>query len=161
MFLGKNQNKTSKPIIKSNNMSSQNFSYTFITSKSPNEIFDTLINPQNWWNGLHDEIITGKSEKINDEFIFDAGNGVHHTEQKLIKVIPYKKIVWEVTDSNLTFASKTDEWTGTKIGFDISTKDDKTQVVFTHEGLTPEFECYGGCSSAWTQYLEQLEKELS
>jgi hypothetical protein len=81
MFLGKNQNKTSKPIIKSNNMSSQNFSYTFTTSKSPNEVFDTLINPQNWWNGCTMKLSLENLKKINDEFIFDAGNGVHHTEQ--------------------------------------------------------------------------------
>jgi len=97
----------------------------------------------------------------NDVFVFDAGNGVHHTEQKLIEVIPDQKIVWEVIDSNLTFASKTNEWTGTKIGFDISTEDNRTKVVFTHDGLTPEFECYGGCSNTWIQYLEKLEKELN
>ncbi len=139
-------------------MPTQNFSYTFTTSKPIDEIFNILSDPQKWWYGLHDEIITGKSERLNDIFIFDAGNGVHHTKQKLIEVIPDKKIVWEVTDSNLTFASKTDEWTGTKIGFDISTKDNHTQV---DNGLTPEFECYEGCSSAWTQYLEKLEKELN
>ena len=142
-------------------MSAQNFSYTFTTSKSPNEVFDTLINPKNWWIDLHDEVITGSFEKINDDFIFDAGNGVHHTVQKLVELVPDEKIAWEVTDSKLTFASKTDEWTGTKIGFDISTKDNHTQVVFTHNGLTPGFECYEGCSSAWTQYLEKLEKELN
>jgi len=142
-------------------MSTQNFSYTFTTLKPTDEVFNLLIDPKQWWMGLHDEIITGKSEQPNDVFIFDAGNGVHHTEQKLIEVIPDQKIVWEVTDSNLTFANKTDEWTGTKIGFDISTEDNNTRVVFTHDGLTPEFECYGGCSSAWTQYLEKLEKELN
>jgi len=142
-------------------MSTQNFSYTFTTSKPTDEVFKILIDPKKWWNGLHDEIITGKSEQPDDVFIFDAGNGVHHTEQKLIEVILAQKIVWKVTDSNLTFASKNDEWTGTKIGFDISQKDNNTQVVFTHDGLTPQFECYGDCSSAWIQYLEKLEKELN
>lgn len=142
-------------------MPTQNFSYTFTTSKPTDEVFNILIDPKQWWIGLHDETITGKSEQPNDVFVFDAGNGVHHTEQKLIEVIPDQKIIWEVTDSNLTFAGKTDEWTGTKIGFDISKEDNATKVVFTHDGLTPEFECYGGCSSAWTQYLEKLEKELN
>ncbi|WBV60614.1 SRPBCC domain-containing protein [Chryseobacterium camelliae] len=142
-------------------MPTQNFSYTFTTSKPRDEVFNLLINPKQWWMGLHDEIITGKSEQPNDVFIFDAGNGVHHTEQKMIEAIPDQKITWEVTDSNLTFADKSDEWTGTRIGFDISKEDHNTKVVFTHDGLTPEFECYDGCSSAWTQYLEKLEKELN
>lgn len=142
-------------------MPTQNFSYTLTTSKPIDEIFNILINPKKWWIGLHDEIITGKSEHLNDVFTFDAGNGIHHTVQKLIEIVPNQKIVWEVTESNLTFASKTDEWTGTKIGFDISTEGGNTKVIFTHDGLIPEFECYGGCSSAWTQYLEKLEKELN
>lgn len=71
-------------------MSAQNFSYSFTTSKSIEEVFSTLIDPRNWWIGLHHEIITGKSENRNDEFIFDAGNGVHHTVQRLIESLnPY------------------------------------------------------------------------
>jgi len=142
-------------------MPTQNFSYTFTTPKPIDEVFNILIDPKKWWIGLHDEMITGKSEQTDDVFTFDAGNGVHHTVQKLIEVIPNQKIVWEVTESNLTFASKVDEWTGTKIDFDISTEDHNTKVVFTHDGLTPEFECYGGCSSAWLQYLEKLDEKLN
>lgn len=46
------------------------------------------------------------------------------------------------------------EWTGTKIIFDISETGDKTKLVFTHEGLVPEVECYGACSLAWTEYVQ-------
>ncbi|MCS3869201.1 uncharacterized protein YndB with AHSA1/START domain [Chryseobacterium ginsenosidimutans] len=142
-------------------MSTQNFSYSFTTSKSPEEVFNILIDPKKWWIGLHNEIITGNSEKLNDEFTFTAGNGAHHSVQKLVELIPNEKIVWEVIDSNLTFSKKTDEWTGTKIRFETFKENDKTKVVFTHDGLTPQFECYGGCSSAWLQYLKNLEKELN
>lgn len=139
----------------------QNFSYSFTTSKSPEKVFNILIDPQKWWIGLHNEIITGKSEKLNDEFTFSAGNGTHNSVQKLIEIIPNEKIVWEVINSNLTFLKKTNEWTGTKIRFDISKENDKAKIIFTHDGLTPQFECYGGCSSAWSQYLENLQAALN
>jgi hypothetical protein len=142
-------------------MSTQNFSHSFTTSKSPEEVFNILIDPKKWWIGLHNEIITGNSEKLNDEFTFTTGNGAHHSVQKLIEIIPNEKIIWEVIDSNLTFSKKIDEWTGTKIRFETFKENDETKVVFTHDGLTPQFECYGGCSSAWLQYLKNLEKELN
>jgi len=69
-------------------------------------------------------------------------------------VITNKKVVWLITDSKLDFLEKKDEWTGTKVVFDISTKDNKTQLVFTHNGLIPEIECYNSCAPAWSQYLQ-------
>jgi len=100
-------------------MSNQSFQYSITTSKNDNEIFAYLMNPENWWTGLFDETIEGKSKVINDEFSFRAGNGMHFSIQKLIELELDKKIVWLVTESNLSFLDKTNEWTGTRICFDI------------------------------------------
>jgi hypothetical protein len=54
----------------------------------------------------------------------------------------------------LYFLENKDEWTGTKISFDISRHDDKTQVLFTHIGLTPGVECYNACLKGWSQYVQ-------
>ncbi|MCY0977361.1 SRPBCC domain-containing protein [Chryseobacterium wangxinyae] len=142
-------------------MSTQNFSYNFTTSKSPEEIFNFLMDPKSWWIGLHNEIIIGNSGKLNDEFTFSAANGVHNSVQKLVELIPNEKITWEVVDSNLTFLKTRNEWTGTKISFEILKEEQEIKILFRHEGLTPEFECYNGCSSAWTQYLENLDRKLN
>jgi hypothetical protein len=139
-------------------MSNRNFQYSFTSSKSPTEIFPFLLDPKNWWVGLFSEIIEGKSQAINDEFSFSAGDGLHYSRQKLTELVPGKRIAWLVTESNLSFLTNTNEWAGTKICFDLETENGKTKVIFTHEGLVPHFECYGGCSGAWTQYLERLER---
>jgi hypothetical protein len=141
-------------------MTNQNFSYSFKTSKSPEDVFDILSDPKKWWVGLHNESIKGKSKKLNDEFSFSAGDGAHFSLQKLIESVPGEKISWQVTESNLSFLRKPDEWTGTKIGFVISEENNNTNVVFTHEGLVPKIECYGGCAGAWTKYLEKLKDSL-
>ncbi len=137
------------------------YTYSFESSKSPEKIFETLLDVRSWWSGLHEEKIEGSSNKLNNEFAFNAGGGAHYSRQKLIELIPGKKITWLVTDSNLNFLKKPNEWTNTKICFDIfSEQTGKTKVTFTHEGLVPKIECYKGCVGAWTKYLNNLSNEL-
>ncbi len=138
-------------------MKNSDFTITLLVDKAPKEVFDAIINVRGWWSGLYSEDIQGITDKLNKEFTFRAGGGAHYSKQKLIELIPGKKIVWLVTDSELTFLKDKSEWTGTKISFDISKQGTKTQIRFTHEGLVPKIECYDSCSGAWTQYVrEQL-----
>ena len=138
----------------------KSFSFSFRSSKSADTIFELLLNIDKWWSGFYSETISGKSRAIDDEFTFSAGGGLHNTKQKLVELIPNKKIVWLVTESNLLFLNDTNEWTNTMIRFDISADVNKTTVTFTHDGLVPQIECYDQCSSAWSQYLEQLQEKL-
>ena len=142
-------------------MEYKNFQFTFTTSQKPTEVYKHLLEVERWWSGLYNETVIGKSEKVGDEFSFCAGGGAHYSNQKLVELIPNKKIQWLVTDSKLSFLTKTDEWNNTKFGFDISIEDYTTKVTFTHEGLIPKIECYGGFSSAWTQYLKNLELKFN
>jgi hypothetical protein len=128
--------------------------------KSAKEIFDLLQNIEKWWSGIYEETIKGKSQKLNDEFSFSAGGGIHFSKQKLVALIANKKIVWHVTESNLSFLKNPEEWKNTKLTFDISETKNETKVTFTHEGLEPNIECYGSCSNAWTQYFQNLETKL-
>jgi len=135
-------------------LATSDFTLTLLADQSLQEVFKAVNNVRDWWSGYYDEEIEGDTEKLNDEFSFRAGGGVHYSKQKLIEVIPNKKVVWLITESELNFLEKKDEWTGSKVIFEISKAGDKTQLVFTHEGLTPEVECYDACAPAWTQYLQ-------
>lgn len=135
-------------------MEAADFTVTLVTDRTPREVFQAITHVRSWWSGLYSEEYSGETEKLHDEFSFRAGGGAHYSKQKLVEVIPDKKVVWLITESELTFLEKTDEWVGTKVIFEISEKDGQTQLVFTHEGLTPEIECYDSCAPAWSTYLQ-------
>lgn len=141
-------------------MDSQDFTTSILVGNTPAEVFNTILDVRTWWSGLYNESFEGKSEKVGDEFTFLAGGGAHYTKQKLVELVPNKKITWLVSEANLSFVEDTDEWVGTMISFDINGEIGKTRIVFTHQGLVPQFECYDACSSAWTDYIQQQLKNL-
>ena len=141
-------------------MSNKNFTYSFTSPQPAENIFDTLLDVRKWWFGVYDETITGNSSKVGDVFTFVAGGGVHNTTQKLIELVPGKKITWQVTAANLSFLKKPDEWLNTTFYFELTAEGNNTRITFTHNGLQPHIECYDACSGGWTQYLKRLEQKL-
>lgn len=129
-------------------MDSKNFTATVLVDQSPRDVFKAITNVRGWWS----EEIEGSTEKLNDEFNYHYQD-VHRCKIKLVEVVPDKKIVWLVLDNYFSFTKDKSEWTGTKIIFDISIQDKKTRLVFTHDGLVPEYECYNACVGGWTQYI--------
>ena len=136
-------------------MKTKDFTFIILTTSSPHQVFQAVKNVRGWWSGYYGEHIEGDMEKLHDEFTFSAGDGAHNTRQKLVEVVPDRRLVWRIEESDLNFVTKRDEWTGTHVIFDITTAGDKTKLAFTHQGLSPEFECYDACSSAWSLYLKE------
>jgi hypothetical protein len=136
-------------------MTTTDFSTAITVDQSPQQAFDAINNVGKWWPGE----ITGGSHKAGDEFVYRYKTH-HYSKHKVTEMVPGKKVVWLVTDSELDFTRDKSEWTGTKNIFDISEKDGKTVVRFTHAGLVPKFECYKDCSNAWTEIIQESLKSL-
>ena len=127
-------------------MKHQSYTATIAIACSPKDVFDHLKNVSKWWSG---EDFEGKSAKLDDEFTIRHGD-LHYSKQKLVEVIPDQKIVWLVTESRLTWLERDqNEWTNTKMIFEIVPKGEMTELTFAHEGLLPEKECYSRCSQGW------------
>jgi hypothetical protein len=116
---------------------------------APELAFNSINSVAEWWA----KDLTGKSRKLNDEFTVRFGETF--VNFRLIEVIPDRKVVWDVTDCYLhSFKDKT-EWTGTKIVFEISEKNDLTRIDLTHVGLFPGVECYENCEKGWNFYFKE------
>lgn len=131
-------------------MNTTDFTTTILVDQSPQQVFNAINNVRGWWQGT----IEGSSNKLNDEFSYRMKE-FHFSKQKITEIIPDKKVVWLVTESQLNFIEDKTEWTGTSISFEITEQDNKTQLRFTHAGLNPEVECYGACSNGWQQLIQQ------
>lgn len=130
-------------------MKDQDYHTSITVEATTKEAFESINSVTKWWT----ENLEGSSQKTGDEFSVQFGD-VHFSKQKIIELIPDKKIVWLVTDSKLNFIKDKREWTNTKISFEIFRDGDKTKIHFTHHGLVPGIECYDACSNAWSQYIQ-------
>ena len=139
-------------------MENQNYTTRIEVSKSGKEVFSHVNDVSKWWIrevvGASTEF-EGESSKPNDVFILRHGDN-HYSKHQLIEVIPDKKVVWLVIDSKLNWIKgNKQEWTGTKMVFEIVPKGEKTILNFTHEGLVPQLACYGHCVHFWDRVIKE------
>jgi len=129
-----------------------NYSTMIAVPQSPQEVFSRITSDvAKWWGGPD---LSGGTTKLNDEFIIHH-SGAHYSKQRLVKVIPNEKLVWLVTESKLDWLQKDhQEWTNTRMIFELNTQDNQTVLHFTHEGLTPEKECYVMCHEGWNTVIK-------
>ena len=138
-------------------MKSQNYSTTFTVDRAPEDVFDAINDVRGWWTGQ----IEGETDSLGAEFTY-VHPKMHYSKQKITEFVPGQRVVWHVTEADLTFVQDKKEWEGTDIIFDITPKNGKTEVRFEHVGLSPDVECYDGCSDAWSYYVnDSLKKYIN
>ncbi len=137
-------------------MMPQDFTTTLLFSNTPQEVYEAINNVRSWWT----ENLEGGTHEVNDEFTVTFGD-MHMSTQRITDLKPNKRVEWLVTYSKLNFVELKDEWTNTTIVFEI-TEGPQTELRFTHRGLIPQIQCYGGCSKGWAQYINgSLHKLLT
>lgn len=126
----------------------EDFTVTIETNKTPMEVFDAINNPSIWWSGK----VEGETTKVGDEFRYRYED-IHDSTQKITELVPGKKVVWNVIKAHINFTKDPAEWLGTDIIFEITEKEGKTELKFTHKGLNKDVECYDACSSGWNSLI--------
>ena len=136
-------------------MGTTDFTTSIVVEQSPAEVFKAVNDVRGWWS----EEIEGGTEKLNYEFTYHYKD-VHSCKMRLIEVVPNKKVVWLVLDNYFKFTNDKTEWIGNKIVFEITEKDNMTQLQFTQFGLVPQYECYDICRDAWSNYIKSSLRNL-
>jgi uncharacterized protein YndB with AHSA1/START domain len=128
---------------------------TVTVDRSPKEVFDAINSVRAWWS----EDIHGSTDKLGATFTYRYKD-MHRSNQTITELVPSKKVVWHVSDSQLNFVRDKGEWDGTDIVFEIARKGDRTELRFTHVGLVPALECYGACEQGWGYYIKNSLRSL-
>ncbi len=130
-------------------MSSQDYHAAISTQAPTGEVLRKIGSVSEWWS----KSFEGKSGKAGDTFTVRFGKTF--VDFRIARVVPDKKVVWDVVDCNLDWIKDKKEWKGTKIVWEVSTKDGTAQVGMTHVGLVPGAECYKDCKVGWDGYIQK------
>src|SRR5258708_40212727 len=122
-------------------MEKKSFQSSIAAKISAGDAIQRISKVPEWWGITFD----GNSEKQNDKFIVKM-SGDSFFNFTVAELIPGKRIVWLVTACNMPWYSDKKEWANTKLIFDLKENNGITELNFTHEGLTPEVECYNDCA---------------
>ena len=126
----------------------QDFSYSITVKASAKATMEKISQVGLWWA----KDFKGKASKLNDEFSVHFGDT--YVNYRISEVMPDKKIVWLVTDCNLGWINDKKEWKNNEMIWSLTEKDQKTQIDFTHKGMTPASECYESCKPGWTHHIK-------
>jgi uncharacterized protein YndB with AHSA1/START domain len=129
-------------------MDKQGYTTCFTVDRSPDDVFKAVTDVRAWWPGE----IEGRTDALGAEFTYRYET-FHRSTHKITELAPGKKVVWRTIEASINFVKDKSEWNGTEIVFEIAKKGDQTELRFTHVGLVPAIECYGGCASAWDSYI--------
>jgi hypothetical protein len=136
-------------------MSGQNYTTAIVVGQSPAEAFAAINNVRGWWSGD----IEGVTDQLGAEFTYRVPD-VHYCKMRIVELLPGKKVVWDVLDSDIRYTQAKTEWNDTRISFEIFPTAGKTEVRFTHVGLVPAYECYSSCSDAWGSLIRGSLRQL-
>ena len=109
-------------------MKNQSYTTSFTVDQSPEEVFDAINNVRGWWS----EEIDGRTHKLGAVFEYHYKD-LHRSTQKITELARGTRVVWHVVEGFLNFVKDKTEWSGTEVVFDITRKDDKTELRFTHK----------------------------
>jgi len=133
----------------------QHYTTRVAVGRTPQEAFDGIVNVRGWWS----EMVEGAADRVGEVFDYRFQD-VHRCRVRVTELVPGRKVAWHIEENYFDFLEDQAEWTGTDLVFEIQEADGGAEVVFTHVGLVPQYECYDVCSNAWGGYIDGSLRSL-
>jgi len=129
-------------------MERKDFTCSIKVDLSAAEVIAKISKVPEWWGVA----FTGVAEKQGDQFVVKMG-GESFFNFTVDELVPEKKLVWLVTDCYMPWYANKTEWKDTRLIFELSAADGLTELTFTHQGLTPDVDCYKDCEPGWKHWI--------
>jgi len=120
----------------------------FTVDATPLEVYEAINDVRSWWS----DNVVGDTDVVGAEWYYLVPD-IHFSKQVVRELVPGERVVWDFADGYLRFIADKKEWAGTSARFDIREQAGRTELKFTHEGLTSGDECYDVCFDAWSHYI--------
>lgn len=128
-------------------MTKQDYRVSISAPVSASDAYDKIARVSEWWA----KDFQGSARYVGD--VFTVRFGETFVDFKITEAVAGSKVVWHVTNCYLPWLKDKTEWNDTNVIFGIAASPNGTTVNLTHEGLTPEVECFDGCVQGWNQYF--------
>lgn len=138
-------------------MSARSYTTELLISVQPESVYDAITRHiDQWWT-----VLSNQAVQVGDQLTvrFEGNTSWVMT---VIAARPNRTLAWKVADAHhdLDGITVKDEWGGTTIKWEISEHEAGSRIVFIHEGLVPELECYDICHAGWDYFLGSLKDFL-
>jgi hypothetical protein len=123
-------------------METLDLTITLSVEETPQVVYAAINNVSGWWTKIE-----GDSKTTGD--IFTVHFGQVFMTHKVVELVPGKKVLWLVTDTNV------DDWKHTRISFEISSEGNFTVLHFTHIGMHLGLADYQECVRGWNKFIHE------
>jgi uncharacterized protein YndB with AHSA1/START domain len=118
---------------------------------APSErVYQAMTDPaglDQWWTSR-----SSGTAQVGEKYELDFG-AQHQWRAVVTRCVPGKEFEWRVTEADT-------DWTGTRVGFDLTPHEGGTTVRFYHRGWEEENDHYRTSSFCWAMYLRILRRFL-
>lgn len=143
-------------------MNSENYQKSIIVEAQASEAYRALTSGYSqWWTQCD-----GEFSKLGDRITFRFPPQVSYWTFEAKKLVADQYVELECVEAHHIILEKPDasktEWLGTTLHFKIVTAGNQVKIHLTHEGLSPQLDCFEICEAGWDHFfLNSLKKYLN